>query len=165
MYRLALYSQQIPTKNPAMNARLLELIGVAKPNIGYISSSPDQDRIYFSPMQSYYADLGAKLTAYTDAENAEDSSYLKTLFACDAIHLSGGNTFFFLAWLRRTGLDKKLIAYAANNCLIGVSAGAILMTHSIETSLLCGDDDSLSDGDHAGFSLVPFNFLPHYMQA
>lgn len=163
MYRLALYSDQTAIVNQEMDSRLIELIGVSKPKIGYISSSPDKDRSYFIPMQSHYLDLGAELTVYTDSETAEDSSHLQVLFACDAIYLTGGNTFFFLTWLRQTGLDKKLKEFAATGkVLIGASAGAILMTPSIETSLICGDDDSFSDGDNTGFSLVSFTFLPHY---
>ena len=46
---------------------------------------------------------------------------------CDAIHLTGGNTFQFSYWLRERGLDAELKRYAkAGGVLIGVSAGAIL---------------------------------------
>lgn len=162
-YRLALYSDQALPENRAMDMRLMELIGTAHPKIGYLSSSPDEERTYFKLKEAYYSNLGAQLTAYTDSRNANNLEHLEKLFACDAIHLSGGNTFLFLAWLRESGLASELKNYAAKgNFLIGVSAGAILMTPSIETALLCGDDDSLSDGDTIGLSLVDFQFLPHY---
>ena len=108
MYRLALYSDQIIPENRTMDLRLMELIDVENPKIGYVASSPDKDKFYFTPKQTYYSDLDAELTAYTDTKNAEDEDHLENLFNCDAIHLSGGNTFFFLAWLRQTGLDMKL---------------------------------------------------------
>lgn len=141
----------------------MELIGVSKPKIGYLGSSPDPNKIYFTPKQAYSSDLGTELTAYTDVDNAHDISHIKTLFSCDAIHLSGGDTFFFLTWLRQTGLDTNPKQYAATGkLLIVISAVTILITPSIETSSLYRNDDSLSDGNHQGLSLIPFHFWPHY---
>lgn len=129
MYQLALYSDQMLPENQEIDLRLMELIGVSKPKISQLGSSPDPNRIYVTPKQAYDSDLGAELTAYTDVENAYDISHLELLFNCDAIHLSGGGTFFFLTWLRQTGLDTKLKQYAATGqCIISVNADAILMT-------------------------------------
>ena len=161
-YRLALYSDQENPENPAMDARLINLIGVERPSIGYVSSSPDPDRTYFEPRKAYYAHLGADLSVYVDAENYGAPGKLEALLSCDAVHLSGGNTYAFLAWLRKSGLLERLEQYALRGVLIGVSAGAILMTPSIETSALCGDDASMSDGDDRGLALVSFRLLPHY---
>ena len=46
--------------------------------------------------------------------------------------------------------------------LVGVSAGAILMTPNISTALLCGDTDPAPRGDRRGLALVEFAFVPHF---
>ena len=163
-YRLALYSDQEHSEYSPMDSRLMNLIGVEKPNVGYVASSPDPERIYLGSREAFYATLGAELTTYVDSENCKTPGVMDTLLECDAIHLSGGNTFEFLAWLKQSGLITELERYAQQGgVLVGVSAGAIIMTPSIKTSLLCGDI-AISDGDYRGLGLVPFNFWPHYQK-
>lgn len=59
--RLALYSDQIIPANAAVDRRLLDLIGVDRPRIAYVSSAPDPDRSYFSAKRRYYEQLGVEL--------------------------------------------------------------------------------------------------------
>lgn len=53
---------------------------------------------------------------------------------------------------------------AGGGVLIGVSAGAILMTPDVSTSALCGDAfvDGLSDPFRLGLVDFHFLFLPHF---
>ena len=51
---------------------------------------------------------------------------------------------------------------ARGGVLIGVSAGAILMTPDITTSSLCGDELIPGEKDFSGLGLVDFAFVPHY---
>lgn len=160
--RLALYSDQECSANQAMDKRLLELIGTPQPRIGHLSSEPDPARVYFSRKQAYYAELGAVLMCYTDAHNA-DPSTLSSLLACDAIHLSGGNTFAFSEWLERAGLFEPLREFASKHgVLIGASAGAILLTDNIATARLCGDIAKRAVTEYRTLGLVKCSFWPHY---
>ena len=77
-------------------------------------------------------------------------------------HLSGGNTFEFLRWLRAFGLLDALRAYAHDAVLVGVSAGAILMTPDIGSAALCGDERGAEQLDDAGLGLVDFCVRPHF---
>jgi dipeptidase E len=159
--RLVLYSDFDHPGNLAIHERLLELIGKARPRVGYVSSSPDPERIYFDGTRAHYAELGASLACYTDELDDRADSFA-ALLDCDAIHLSGGNTFSFLAWLRRTGRLPALQTYARERgVLAGVSAGAILMTPDVRSAAWCGDANVPSVNDFRGLGLVPFSFLPH----
>lgn len=162
--RLALYSDQEIAANAALDERLLRLVGVRRPRIGYVSSIPDPYRSYFENKRQYYRRLGADLTVYVDSESVALDKDLKNLVGCDAIHLSGGNTFAFLHWLKAREVLPMLRAYAIEDrgVLVGVSAGAILMTPSIETALLCGDVRLTDVADDEGLGLVDFHFWPHY---
>jgi dipeptidase E len=45
--------------------------------------------------------------------------------------------------------------------LIGVSAGAMLLTLNIESAYICGDENLVGLTDLSSLNLVPFMFEPH----
>lgn len=159
--KLVLYSDQ--NANPHLDKRVLALIGRPSPSIGYIASTPDPARIYFEDRQAFYKALGANLTIYVDSEMPVMGQAWIELFKCDAIHLSGGNTFGFLNWLKQKDLLSKLAQYVDNGgVLIGVSAGAILMTPNAKAATLCGDVLEIDLPDDTAMNLVDFHFWPHF---
>jgi dipeptidase E len=160
--KLAFYSDQQMGQSPAMDKRLLDLIGKQHPAIGYIPSSADPERTWFKQRQIYYKSLDADLPIYFELEREYVPDKIKDLLACDAIHLSGGRTYNFLHWLRKRGLISPLRDYVLNGgVLIGVSAGAILMTPEISTTHLCGEEPTGDLDDLSAINLVDFAFLPH----
>lgn len=159
--RLVLYSDQIVGVTDAIDERLFAMLPPS-PTIGYLPSSPDSDRIWFSGREAYYARYGARLSFHGLEEEFEPGR-LDTLFASDAIHLTGGNAFRFLYWLRERGLLNRLRAFAqTGGVLSGVSAGAILMTPDIASSALCGDTPYPGLEDCMGLGLVDFAVVPHH---
>lgn len=80
------------------------------------------------------------------------------------IYISGGNTFFLLQELRRTGVDKLLLEQIeAGKCYIGESAGSMILSPNIEYA------NEMDDREKApvlqGFEslgAVDFYPLPHY---
>jgi dipeptidase E len=160
--KLAFYSDQQIGQSPTIDTRLINLINKQYPTIGYIPSSADPERTWFKQQQIYYKSLGADLSVYFELELAYVPDKIKDLFSCDAIHLSGGRTYNFLYWLRKRELISPLRDYVANGgVLIGVSAGAILMTPEISTTCLCGEEPSCNLNDLSALNLVDFAFLPH----
>ncbi len=160
--KLVLYSDQEITENHIIDQRLLELIGKPNPTIGYISSH-DPERFYFKQKYDYYVSLGASLEPYFELDNSFDRESLAQLLRCDAVHLSGGNTFYFLYWLKERNMLPVLKDYVAKGgVLIGVSAGAIIMTRDISTATLCGDEEPSEPTDRSALGLVEFQFLPHF---
>lgn len=162
--RLAFYSDQVIAENAPIDERVLQLIAAKRPRIGYVSSAPDKSRVYFEEKRSYYRNRGADLSMYVDAQSDDLERDLRSLCKCDAIHLSGGNTFVFLQWLRSRNVLSVLRSYAEEDrgVLIGTSAGAILMTPTIESALLCGDERPSGFNDDTALGLVEFLFWPHY---
>lgn len=164
--QLVLYSTQGSTQSDALDARLLRLLP-PRCTVGYIPASPDRDRRFFSGFARHYERLGIALRFF-GLEDEFQPEELAELLQLDAIHLSGGNTFRFLHWLRVRGLFAKLQSYVAQGgVLIGVSAGAILMTRDIRSAAICGDtpyplpSDS-TPSDSAGLGLVDCAILPHF---
>lgn len=165
MYKLVFYSDQILPEGKEMDEHMLELLGMKQPVVGYISSASDPERKWFLERQKYYSQYNIDLNFYFDLEQAYDLNKLDDLFSCDAIHLSGGNTYHFLQRLKARKLLQPLREYASNGgILIGVSAGAILMTPDISTTFLCGNVRMKGMDDTASLGLVDFAFVPHFEQ-
>jgi dipeptidase E len=163
MKKLVLYSDQVPQLRNTADKELKILLGKPKPRIGFIPSASDPERKYFNDRKAFYKDLGMDLAVYFELDIKWEPDKLKTLLACDAIHLSGGNTYYFLSWLRRRKMIPALVKYvAAGGVLIGVSAGSILMTPDITTSSICGDEMIPGETDFSGMGLVDFLFVPHF---
>lgn len=164
MVNLALYSDQVIPQNAAVDARLLKLMKAQAEGtkLGYIPSGPEPDRYFFNDRRRYYARLGLDLSLYHDLDGQHGSVDIAALLACDAIHLSGGDTRAFLDRMKRSGMFAPLRNWAIKGgILIGASAGAILMTPTIATDALFsgGKPEKVADGE--ALNLVPFEFFPH----
>jgi dipeptidase E len=163
MKKLMLYSDQVPALRQTADEALIKLIGKKKAKIGYIPSSADTSRRYFNDRKAFYRGLGMELVEYFELDVDWKPEKLPKLLACDAIHLSGGNTYYFLHWLRQRKMMDVLTRYVAGGgVLIGVSAGSILMTPDISTSSFPGDEVLPEDNNHTGLKLVDFAFVPHF---
>ncbi|WP_415845915.1 Type 1 glutamine amidotransferase-like domain-containing protein [Stutzerimonas zhaodongensis] len=83
------------------------------------------------------------------------------------IYVAGGNTFFLLQELKRTGADKLIAEQVrAGKCYIGESAGSAVLAPSIEYLQRLDDPSAAPDLDSfASLALVEFYPLPHYGNA
>ncbi len=87
-----------------------------------------------------------------------------TLEKNDYIYVSGGNTFFLLQELKRTGADKIIIDQVNNGKLyIGESAGAMVTSINVEYAK---EMDSIKKApklkEYTGLNLVDFCTIPHF---
>lgn len=168
--KLAFYSGGNNQINEKLDLGLIELIGKRDPKIGYIPSSADPKRRYFNETKTYYGKYGLSLFFYFDLEIEFDRNKLSELGSCDAIYLSGGNTFHFLYLIKKRKLVTFLKKYIQNgNVLIGVSAGSMIMTPSINITAAFhsqkGDLEKLNAvrlRDFRALNLVNFEFIPHF---
>ena len=85
----------------------------------------------------------------------------------DVIYFTGGNSFFLMDQLRKTGTDGLLKKELANGKLmIGESAGAIICAPSIQyIEQMDEKPEDYSQEDDAGIDLIDFYVLPHYLTA
>ena len=89
----------------------------------------------------------------------------EVLTSCDCIYVSGGNTFFLLQELRRTGVDRCIIEQVEQGKLyIGESAGAMILAPNIEYAKGMDDCYSRVSGmeDFVGLGLVGFYPVVHF---
>ncbi|EBF5168514.1 peptidase [Listeria monocytogenes] len=90
-----------------------------------------------------------------------------TLKKNDFIYVTGGNTFFLLQELKRSGADKLILEEIAKGKLyIGESAGAVITSPNIS---YIQSMDSVKKAtnltNYDALNLVDFSILPHYNNA
>ena len=89
----------------------------------------------------------------------------EVLTSCDCIYVSGGNTFFLLQELRKTGVDRCIIEQVEQGKLyIGESAGAMILAPNIEYAKDMDDHLVLTPGftDFVGLGIVSFYPVVHF---
>lgn len=88
----------------------------------------------------------------------------RKLSGADYIFVEGGNTFFLLQELRRTGADKLIAEQIDNGKIyIGASAGSVVASPNIEY-LKQMDNFAAAPGlndDYSSLGLVDFSIVPH----
>ncbi|NJJ42448.1 Type 1 glutamine amidotransferase-like domain-containing protein [Paenibacillus apii] len=165
MIKLVLLSDLTDEENKEIDRRLLSLFDDVNPSIGYIPSCSDLNGKYFKKILEYYNKLGIAKVDYFDLDLEYDEQTFTNIFNYDAIHLSGGNTFYFLNLLKKRDLVETVRKYVNNGgILIGVSAGSILTTKTIEIAGYGEDVDqnNVCIDDLNALGLVDFEFMPHW---
>lgn len=79
------------------------------------------------------------------------------------VYISGGNTFYLLEQLYKTGTDHHLRAHLqAGKLYIGESAGTVVLAPNIEYIRAMDDINAAELSDYTGLSCIDFYPLPHY---
>lgn len=152
------------------------------PTVHEIEPRPQGKRVVFIPTASAVEPWGPARTGkhalqrlgfeveQLDVENmpsdsAEDITH--KIAEADYIYVGGGNTFFLLQELRRTGADRAIIEQVrAGMPYIGESAGSVITAPDIGYIKLMDRTDKAPDlTDYAGLGLADFRVVPHHHAA
>jgi dipeptidase E len=88
--------------------------------------------------------------------------------SADYVFVSGGNTFFLLQELRRTGTDKLIVEHIQKGKMyIGASAGSMILSKNIEYVKHMDSPADAPDlnNDFTALSVVDFSIVPHCTNA
>ena len=121
---------------------------------------------YVGSARKLFKKLGAAVTEIDISTEAY--STIKSVFEdVDIIYFTGGNSFFLMDQLRKTGTDELLKKELENGKLmIGESAGAIICAPTIQyIEQMDEKPEDYSQEDDAGLNLIDFYVLPHYLTA
>lgn len=99
-----------------------------------------------------------------DVSTSSYDTIVEVLTKNDIIYIAGGNTFYLLQELRKSGADKILIQEVKKGKLfIGESAGAIVAAPDIAYSAAMDCAEKAPDlKDYTGLGLTDFYVVPHY---
>jgi dipeptidase E len=94
--------------------------------------------------------------------SASDVNWQDRLKEMDAIVMSGGNTFYLLDQIQKTGFGSWLKTNLDKKVYVGISAGSIIMTPSIAiASTGPADENTPGLTNLDGLSIVNFEVSPH----
>lgn len=119
---------------------------------------------YIDEWKSYAEKHNAEFR-YIDNSKFQAQDEAEKLLCSNILVITGGNTFKLLDNLRKSGLDKAIKDFSAKDdfVLAGFSAGALVLTPTIEVCNLPNYDENLVGvQDLTGIGLVNFEVFPHY---
>ena len=121
---------------------------------------------YVGSARKLFKKLGATLTEL-DISVADDATIQSVLENADVIYFTGGNSFFLMDQLRRTGTDERLKKeLAKGKLMIGESAGAIICAPTIQyIARMDEKPEDYAQEDDKGLHRIDFYVVPHYLTA
>ena len=119
---------------------------------------------YVGSARKLFKKMGANLTEIDISK--EDFKTIEAVFEeTDIIYFTGGNSFFLIDQLRKTGVDKLLKKeLKKGKLMIGESAGSVICAPSISyIEIMDEKPEDYSQIDDNGLDLIDFYVLPHYL--
>lgn len=167
--KLVLYSGGDIRDNELLDFEILRLTGKHNPSCTMIPSSFEEAHFYFEDFVDSFSEYGVNDFMLFPIDMKFNSKILNKAFSRDVIYLSGGNTFYFLHHLRKTGLLRLLREYVRKGgVLAGMSAGSILMTSNVDTAGFPShdcDENEIGIKNFKAMNLVNFEFFPHFLNS
>jgi len=136
-------------------------------NVAFIpaASDPEENKSYVERDKKTLQDIGFKIKEI-DLKNENKKSLLNKMSECDIIFIEGGNTYYLLDQIRKSGFDK-IIGQLLNEgkIYVGVSAGSYIAAPTIEAAgwkHTDPDRNAVKLKDSTALNLVPFIVTAHY---
>lgn len=128
---------------------------------------PDKSYIYSSFDE--LKEMGVRDIINIDLENENKKSLLQKFSDCDVIYVNGGNTYYLLDRMRKSGFDliiKDLLN--EGKIYVGLSAGSMVAGPDIESAgwpVDIHDQNIVNMTDTKALNLVPFELSPHFIES
>ena len=102
-----------------------------------------------------------------DISAMDEKNWKPIIEKTDVLFFEGGNTYFLMEWLNKSGLAKMLPELLKNKVYVGVSAGSMVVSKDLvlDISQKIYEEDLDKDYEMAGLNYVDFYFLPHLNSA
>lgn len=126
------------------------------------ASKVEQDTSYVDKDRELMKEAGFNVEDIT-LEGKNKKQLMKILGVMDIIYVQGGNTFYLLKQMRKSGFDKIIKKLLRKGIVyIGVSAGSIVAGKTIQTAGWKTDKEKFGLLNLKGLKLVKSNIFVHY---
>lgn len=124
----------------------------------------DEDPVWLDIDRKLLQDCGIKDIDEFDLKDKVQEEVNSELSDKDIIFVNGGNTFYLLYWVKKSGFNKLLPQLLEEgNLYVGVSAGSYIVCPTIETATWKpADRNKVGLKDLTGLNLVPFLITAHF---
>ena len=167
--RLVFYSGGSFWDNRELDLHVLRIVGKRYPSFTFIPANFEDSHDDFEEFTKSFSRFGVSDFLLFPVDKPFSSLQLGKALKRDFIFLSGGNTFYFLRHLKRSGVFRSLQLYGrAGGIIGGVSAGAIIQTPTINTAAFPGfdcDENFVNLKNWNSLGLTNFEFFPHYLNS
>jgi len=119
---------------------------------------------YVEQWQAYAKERGI-LFNLIDNSKVNSREEVEKLMSSNVLVITGGNTFTLLRNLKKSGMDRVVKEFVKKDdfVVVGMSAGALVLTSTIEVCNLPNyDDNKVGLEDLSALGLVDFEIFPHY---
>ncbi|MFA5644565.1 MAG: Type 1 glutamine amidotransferase-like domain-containing protein [Patescibacteria group bacterium] len=108
--------------------------------------------------------LGLGVVNTVDISAVERSVWEAQLRSADVLFFEGGNNFYLMDWVNKSGLVDLLPEFLETKVYVGVSAGSMITGPDLllSVSQQLYEEDLEKTENMAGLNLVDFYILPHY---
>lgn len=108
--------------------------------------------------------LGLGVVNTVDISVVERSVWEAQLRSADVLFFEGGNNFYLMDWVNKSGLVDLLPEFLETKVYVGVSAGSMITGPDLllSVSQQLYEEDLEKTENMAGLNLVDFYVLPHY---
>ncbi len=98
-----------------------------------------------------------------DISAVDKNVWLPRIKTADVIFFGGGNTFYLMSWLRKSGLDEVLPELLKTRVYVGISAGSMVATKNLRmsTSQKSYAEKVFPLKNDKGLGFVDFHVRPH----
>lgn len=130
------------------------------------AADPEEDKWFVQSAIDEIKELEMNLVSI-DLKEENEESLRNKLSGCDVIYVNGGNTFYLLDWVRKSGFDKIVKDLVSHGKVyVGTSAGSIIVGPDIGIAewSLTGDKNIVGLNDLTGLNLVPLVISPHFVE-
>jgi len=164
--KLVFYSGGDDKDNLHLDRAFVNLVGKKNPVVTFIPSSSYLSEQEFKVFVKHYSKFKITRFIHFPVDVPFDKIMFQEVTRSDAIHMGGGNTFYFLNSLRKAKLLPQLREFVKRGgVLTGLSAGAIMMTENIEMAGYPDfdrDENIVNIKNLSALNLVDFLFFPHF---
>lgn len=133
--------------------------------VGIITTATDgkEENKYSKLAKDQFVNMGFLNVNFVDVEK-ENPEFLKKY---KVIYVCGGNTFYLIYHLKKSGADMVLKELIANGiAYIGVSAGSVILSPTIDIAgAVNPDSNDVGLTDTTALGIIDFDIAPHYEQA
>ncbi len=132
-------------------------------DIPIAANMEDGDKTWLIEGFNQLKELGFSYIDIVDIAAVPRNIWEPRLNDADVLLFGGGNTFYLLDWINKSGLRELLPGILKDKIYVGISAGSYIACPTIEMATWKNQDENKSElTDLAGMNLVPFLLSAHY---
>lgn len=154
--------------NPSIAKALFDLVG-KKPEDTSLVFIPTASNVEIGNKDWFINDLNNlykqnfKSISIADISAVPQNIWLPQIEEADVIFFEGGNTYYLLEWVNKSGLADLLPELLKTKVYVGVSAGSMITSPNldIKISQTLYNEDMEKENDASALAYVDFYFLPH----